>query len=81
MRANHSDVRVRLGAVEVTHGDPWPVREAAQAIAHMFDERAAGDGSAAQQSASFQPFAISPDGQPHERPDGLRAGDRGGRRL
>ena len=61
MRDGKCDLRVRLANIEVNHGDPWPVRDAAQAIAWVFNERAAGDGSATQQSGIHQAFSISSD--------------------
>ena len=60
MRGDRCDVRVRVANVELDHGDPWPVRDAAQAISWIYDERADGDGAASQQSGTHQPFAISP---------------------
>ena len=60
MRGGECDLRVRVANVELDHGDPWPVRDAAQAISWIYDERAAGDGAASQQSGTHQPFAISP---------------------
>ena len=60
MRGDKCDVRVRVANVELDHGDPWPVRDAAQAISWIYDERASGDGAASQQSGTHQPFAISP---------------------
>ncbi len=60
MRNGMCDLRVRLANIEVNHGDQWPVRDAAQAIAWIYNERAAGDGSAAQQAGVHQAFAISP---------------------
>ena len=60
MRGDKCDLRVRVANVELDHGDPWPMRDAAQAISWIYDERASGDGAASQQSGTHQPFAISP---------------------
>ena len=70
MRQDHADLRVKLAGVEDTHGDPWPLREATQAISWLYDERAKGDGSAAQQTGSLQSFAITP-GDHVPLPDGV----------
>jgi len=52
---------VRVGNREFNHGNQWPVRDAAQAITCLYNGRAAGDGSAAQQAGTHQPFAINAD--------------------
>ena len=61
MRGDKCDLRVRVGNREFNHGNQWSVRDAAQAITWLYNGRAAGDGSAAQQAGTHQPFAINAD--------------------
>lgn len=58
IRADHADLRLKLGAEEYTHGAQWDVSEAEEAIAFLFDRRDYGDGASAQQSGKHQAFSI-----------------------
>ena len=70
MRGDKCDLRVRVGNREFDHGDQWSMRDAAAAITWLYDGRAAGDGSAAQQAGTHQPFAIDA-GSDVPLPDGV----------
>lgn len=57
-RSTHADLRIKLGHEEFTHGDDWPLSEAQEAIAWLYDGRDYGDGSAAQQAGKHQAFSV-----------------------
>lgn len=58
-RSAHADLRIKIGHKEFKHGDEWPLSEAQEAIAWLYDGRDYGDGAAAQQAGKHQSFSVS----------------------
>ncbi|WP_419738607.1 ATPase, T2SS/T4P/T4SS family [Ruegeria sp.] len=72
VRRTHADLRLKLGAEEITHGAPWSVGDAMEAIGYLYNNRARGDGAAAQLDATAQAFAVTED-SPVPLPAGVAA--------